>query len=190
METAQWLPEVTTVCRDEMKAIPNCVPTVKPCVFPFIFEGAEYHTCINNLDVMGRYWCVTEIDRYGEKIKGQWGYCVQAPESEMPPEAIVIFVLLAFLLLGCIGLLGFRIHLFKEKMKAKREYQKNPWTESQGDVPDLKNRETGRGFLKRLRSWKRKDRESDASSSERPCDDVAEAPATRIGSTSSSEANF
>merc|ERR1712224_217399 len=143
---------------------------------------------------MGRYWCVTELDIYGETPVGEWGYCVQAPDFEMDTEAIVFCVLCAFLLLGFIALLGFRVRLCIEEMKAKREYQKNPWTESQGDLPDLENRDLsieglGSGFLKALTSWKRKSQKSqetaDASSFEGHCDDLAEAPASRIGSTSS-----
>ena len=56
------------------------ISEVKPCIFPWIFNGNEYASCIPDQDDSDRkLYCITEKLEDGiEAILGQWGYC---PES-------------------------------------------------------------------------------------------------------------
>lgn len=53
---------------------------VKPCIFPWKFNGNDYAGCIPDPDDSdGKLYCITEKLEDGiEAILGQWGYC---PES-------------------------------------------------------------------------------------------------------------
>ena len=46
-----------------------------PCLFPFTFDGKTYDACTDETDPDGRFWCSTKVDRSGNHIINNWGYC-------------------------------------------------------------------------------------------------------------------
>ena len=46
----------------------------KTCIFPFIFNGHQTTTCLEDKDEI---WCSTLVDESGEHVGGQgkWGLC-------------------------------------------------------------------------------------------------------------------
>ena len=44
------------------------------CVFPFLFDGKEYDSCTTDGEV-DYFWCATDVDKNGEMIIGNWGFC-------------------------------------------------------------------------------------------------------------------
>ena len=46
----------------------------EPCVFPFIFQGRQFNNCITG-SKRTNPWCATQVDAFGNYIRGHWGYC-------------------------------------------------------------------------------------------------------------------
>jgi hypothetical protein len=46
-----------------------------PCAFPFYYRGITYNTCTTYDSRDGRPWCATRVDRFGNYITRNWGYC-------------------------------------------------------------------------------------------------------------------
>ena len=57
-----------------VKSCQNCerclTKDLKSCIFPFIYGGSTYNTCIGG---GSSSWCATEVDENGYKTK--YGYC-------------------------------------------------------------------------------------------------------------------
>jgi hypothetical protein len=71
----------------------------KKCIFPFQFNGLEYHGCIADDDFAGKFWCSTKVDEEGEDVSGLWGHCGQGCyiDPKSTGEQIIFFV--SFLLI-------------------------------------------------------------------------------------------
>ena len=46
----------------------------EPCMFPFIFKGQQFNNCITG-SKRTNPWCATQVDAFGNYIRGHWGYC-------------------------------------------------------------------------------------------------------------------
>ena len=46
-----------------------------PCKFPFTIGEQTFDTCTSESDPEGRFWCSTQVNRFGIHVKGNWGYC-------------------------------------------------------------------------------------------------------------------
>ncbi len=47
----------------------------KKCIFPFTFNGIEYHGCMADDEFAGKFWCSTKVDEEREHVIGFWGHC-------------------------------------------------------------------------------------------------------------------
>ena len=45
------------------------------CVFPFEFDGVEYHECAQREGVDGFPWCAIAVNGLGQVIDGYWARC-------------------------------------------------------------------------------------------------------------------
>lgn len=56
----------------------------RTCIFPFVFEGIKYSTCIKIISYDINPWCSTMVDETGMHVSGQdkWGDC--GPKCPMP----------------------------------------------------------------------------------------------------------
>lgn len=52
---------------------------LKPCKFPFKFDGKTYEKCTLENDPANKLWCSTNVDENGDHIRsgGYWGHCAQ-----------------------------------------------------------------------------------------------------------------
>merc|ERR1712107_403902 len=57
----------------------------EPCAFPFTFNERLYDKCTLwdwdaelGTNFIGRYWCSTETDEWGNHITGKYGMCTEA----------------------------------------------------------------------------------------------------------------
>merc|ERR1711990_366042 len=50
------------------------------CVFPFSFRGRTYNGCTTIS--LKKLWCSTRTDSNGKHIRGQWGYCNSACQTD------------------------------------------------------------------------------------------------------------
>ena len=68
----------------ECMTISGSVPDAK-CVFPFIFRGETYTTCLQAQKgkQKGKYICAVEVDDNGNFKKGRGGIC--GPSCPLPP---------------------------------------------------------------------------------------------------------
>ena len=66
-------------CKTNGGATPNL-----DCVFPFTYEGDEYHMCTMNGFIS--HWCATKVDTDGKFIDQEWGVC----ELTCPMEPIEV----------------------------------------------------------------------------------------------------
>ncbi|KAL4656376.1 hypothetical protein GN956_G6474 [Arapaima gigas] len=57
----------------------------EPCVFPFLFLGKEYSTCISEGQQDGRLWCATTYDYDRDK---RWGFCETEGQAEQRRWAV------------------------------------------------------------------------------------------------------
>ncbi len=50
---------------------------VKPCIFPFTYEGVTYNNCTVANDPDNMPWCSTKVDEDGNHVKAgrYWGHC-------------------------------------------------------------------------------------------------------------------
>ena len=55
------------------------------CVFPFIYAGRKYDTCISYGQADGSYWCSTEVDARGFHVEGKTQPCPSnCPQNNCP----------------------------------------------------------------------------------------------------------
>ncbi|XP_059099182.1 phenoloxidase-activating enzyme 1-like [Tigriopus californicus] len=47
---------------------------MRPCVFPFQYEGTIYNTCVSE-ETGSRTWCSTDVTEANVHIQGSWGVC-------------------------------------------------------------------------------------------------------------------
>ena len=52
---------------------------IKPCIFPFTYDGVTYNNCTIVNDPDNHPWCSTKVDEAGNHVKSgrYWGYCAQ-----------------------------------------------------------------------------------------------------------------
>ncbi len=52
---------------------------VKPCIFPFTYEGVTYNNCTIVNDPDDKPWCSTNLDEDGNHVVSgrYWGHCDQ-----------------------------------------------------------------------------------------------------------------
>ncbi len=66
---------------------------MKPCIFPFKFNGETYNKCTDVNDPDDRLWCSTKIDDSGNHVQsgGFWGHCGQDCNIDTDHQAELSF---------------------------------------------------------------------------------------------------
>ena len=64
------------------KSSHNCTDIKnQPCIFPFKFDGREFHRCTTHKSVNGKAWCALEVDKDGNAQCHKRGKCEDCNSS-------------------------------------------------------------------------------------------------------------